>query len=105
MNLVADQAAVGLKLRLAGAARADRAFHPLQVLPLPGQAGQQVFVLGERDLDHTPSHCVRARWAKMSRISAVRSITLIPSRCFKRALLSRGQFVVEDRHRGAQLVA
>ena len=44
-DLVADQAAVGLELGLAGAAGADAAFEPLEVGPLAAQAREDVLVL------------------------------------------------------------
>ena len=49
-DLVADQAAVCLELRLAGAARADAAAEPLEVRPLAAQARQDVLVLRQLDL-------------------------------------------------------
>ena len=47
----AREAAVGLELRLAGAARADAAAEPLEVLPHPPHPRQVVLELGELDLE------------------------------------------------------
>ena len=50
-DAVADEASVGLELRLAGAAGADGAFEPLQVAPLAGESRQEVLVLRQLDLE------------------------------------------------------
>ena len=66
--------AVGLELRLAGAARADAAAEALEVLPHAAHARQVVLELRELDLELSLGAST-ACWAKMSRISCVRSIT------------------------------
>ena len=50
-DAVADHPPVGLDLGLAGSPRADAAAQPLEVLPLPDQARQQVGELGELHLE------------------------------------------------------
>ena len=57
----ANQAAVGLELRLTGAARPDRALEPLEVLPLATQPREQVLVLCELDLQRRLSGAGAAR--------------------------------------------
>ncbi len=53
LYLALDDAAVAFKLGLAGASGADAAAETLQVRPTPGQAGQEIFLLGELDLKST----------------------------------------------------
>jgi hypothetical protein len=50
-DLVADEAAVRLELRLAGATGADPPLQTLEVRPLARQPRQEVLVLGELDLE------------------------------------------------------
>lgn len=50
-DLVADEAAVGLQLGLARATSTDAALQPFQVGPLAAEAGEDVFVLSELDLE------------------------------------------------------
>ena len=59
-DAAADEAAVGLDLRFAGAARADRALHAFEVGPLARKARQQVLHLGQRDLQAALLACGRA---------------------------------------------
>ena len=51
LYLAAYQAAVRLQLGLAGAPGADAAAEPFQVLPLAGQPGEKVLVLGQLHLE------------------------------------------------------
>src|SRR5690606_17454761 len=47
----ADETAVRLDLRLTRPASPDRAFHTLEVRPLPGKSRQKVFHLSQCDLE------------------------------------------------------
>ena len=51
VDLVSDEAAVGLKLGLAGAPSADSPAEPFEVFPLACEPGEEVFVLGKLDLE------------------------------------------------------
>ena len=103
LDLVADQATVGLELGLARPARADRALHPFEVLPLAGQSGQEVFVLRQGDLDHTLASVGTLSEDVEDQGGAVDDLDLEP--LLQRSLLRRCEFVVKDRHCGRELVA
>ena len=51
VNLAADEAAVGLKLGLAGAPCADSPAEPFEVVPLARKPGEEVFMLSKLDLE------------------------------------------------------
>jgi hypothetical protein len=69
----AEQTTVGFELGFARAAQSDPALLPLQVGPAANQARRQMFELSQFDLQLALALC--ARWAKMSRIRLVRSMT------------------------------
>ena len=53
VDLVSNEAAVGLQLGLAGAPGADSPAEPFQVLPLAREPGEKVLVLSKLDLEAT----------------------------------------------------
>ena len=98
-DAVAGEPAIGLDLRLTGAARSDAAAEALEVRPQAAHAREVVLELGQLDLQlaRRPS---AACPAKMSRITAVRSTTGTP-RAFSRLRSWRGrQLVVAGHHVG-----
>ena len=103
LDLVADQAAVGLQLGFAGAARADRALHPLEVGPLPGQARQQILVLRQRHLHRAFAGARALGEDVQDERGAVDDLAAEP--LLQRALLRGGELVVADHDAGAQLAA
>ena len=101
---MSDAAAVGLELGFAGAPRADAAAEPRQ----RGARRRPAAAAGTSSCASStcslPSR-VRARRAKMSRISCVRSMTLRSTRLLDVAQLRRRQLVVEDDDVDVGLVA
>ena len=98
--------AVGLELRLTGPARADAAAHacraaaarlPLGCFHMPRMRGR-LYSSCASSTWSLPS-AETACWAKMSRISCVRSTTRAES-VLERALLRRLQLVVDEQHLG-----
>ncbi len=99
---VAGQPAVGLELRLAGAARADAAAEALEVLPHAAHAGQVVVELRELDLElPLGGHRVlgedvedQLRPVDHARVEGV----------LEEALLRRVELVVDDQALGLELL-
>ena len=93
----ADQPAVRLELRLAGAARPDRALEALEVLPLAAQARQQVLVLRQLDLQRRLAAVGPAREDVEDERAAVQHLDL--ERGLEPQLLGRRELLVEDHER------
>ena len=93
-DAVADEASVGLELRLAGAAGADGAFEPLEVAPLAGEPRQEVLVLRQLDLEAAFAGPGTFGEDVEDEGSAVEDLDL--EGVFQLALLRRAELVVED---------
>ena len=92
-----DQPAVGFELRFTRAAHADAAAELLEVGPHARESRQHVLEL--RELHLHLRFAVRARVAKMSRISSARSIDARADRVLDVLALAGRQLVVEDDER------
>ena len=95
-DAAAREAAVGLELRLAGAARADAAAEPLEVLPHPAHARQVVLELRELDLELALGADGVLGEDVEDQLRAVDDARL--ERVLERALLRRAELVVDDEH-------
>ena len=93
---VADEPPVGLELRFAGAARADAAGLPFEVLPHAGQARQRVLELRQLDLQPRFPRAGAAREDVEDQLGAVDHLAL--GRLLQVAHLCRREVVVEDDH-------
>ena len=93
---VPEDAAVGFDLLFPGAAKADPAALFLQVGPHPGQARQQVFILGQFNL----GACVRSNGAAGKNIED--EVVAVEDAALERVLnvtdLAGRQFIVEHHH-------
>ena len=99
---VAGQAAVGLELRLARAARADAAAEALEVLPHAAHAGQVVVELRELDLElPLGGHGVLGEDVE-DQLRAVDHAGV--ERVLEEALLRRIELVVDDQALGFELL-
>ena len=76
VDAVAHAAAVGLQLRLAGAAPADAAREPREGRVLPGDEARQHVASTAPARPESCPRAICARCAKMSRMSCARSMTL-----------------------------
>ena len=94
MNARANPPAIGFELCFTGTARADAAAEPRQLEPAPTSRGSRYFSCASSTCS-LPSR-VRARRAKMSRISCVRSTTLRVEPLLQLAQLRRRELVVEN---------
>src|SRR5262249_29956737 len=93
-DAVAGEPAVGLELRLAGAARADAAAEPLEVLPHPAHARQVVLELCELDLELSLGADRVLRADVEDQLRAIDDARL--QRVLEVALLRRLELVVDD---------
>ncbi len=93
-DAVADQAAVGLELGLAGAAGADAGAEPFEVRPLTTQAGKDVLVLGELDLQEALTGAGVLGENVEDEGGTVNDFDV--EGVLQVALLGGGQFVIED---------
>ena len=114
LQAASHQSAVGLYLSFAGAAGADAAAEALQVGPLSGEAGQQVLVLGQLDLQLAlVGGGVAAEYVEDERCS-VDDLDLVllaaagegtwGQYALKVALLGWGELVVEDHDVGGEFL-
>ena len=94
VDLVSNEAAVGLQLRFAGAPGADSSAEPFEVLPLAGEPGEEVFVLGKLDLETTFSGAGPGGENVEDEGGAVDNLCFEP--IFENPLLGRGELVVYD---------
>ena len=97
----AREAAVGLELRLAGAARADAAAEALEVLPHPAHARQVVFELRELDLQLALGRDGVLRENVEDQLRPVDDARV--ESVLEVALLRRVELVVDDHALGARL--
>ena len=93
-DALADEAAVGLKLGLAGAAGADAGAEAFEVGPLAAQPGEDVFVLGKLDLEAAFACVGVLREDIEDEGGAVENLDV--ERLLEVALLGGAEFVVED---------
>ena len=97
----AREAAVGLELRLAGAAGADAAAEPLEVLPHPAHPRQVVFELRELDLELALGADGVLGEDVEDELRPVDDARL--ELVLERALLRRAELVVDDEHLGLRV--
>ena len=90
--MAADEAAVGLKLGLTRAPGADATAEPFQVLPLTGEPREEVFVLGELDLESALAGAGPGGEDVQDKGGAVDDLDLEP--VFKHSLLGGRKLVV-----------
>jgi hypothetical protein len=93
-DLVADEAAVGLELRLAGAAGADPPFEALEVGPLAAQSRENVLVLRQLNLETAFLRAGVLREDVEDQRRAIKHLHV--ERLLEVALLRRRQLIVED---------
>ena len=94
VDLVSNEAAVGLQLGLAGAPGADASAEPFEVLPLARKPGEEIFVLGKLDLEAAFSGAGSGGEDVEDEGGAVDDLCFEP--IFQNPLLGRGELVVYD---------
>ena len=94
VDLVSNEAAVGLQLGLAGAPGADSPAEPFEVFPLAREPGEEVFVLSKLDLEAAFSGAGSGGENVEDESGAVDDLCFEP--IFENSLLGRGELVVYD---------